>query len=212
MNIKNLQSYWVTFLASPSGANAPAEPYNAEPFGDSPDLADRLGRLVLEGIKTATCSAVCGYEFENEPLPTVGTRMIMLDGHDVPICILETTEVEIRPFSDIDAQFAWEEGEDDRTLKSWRIAHWDFFTRSLPEIGLQPTEDMLLVCERFSCGVSVVIGLIRTLSNPLSPGTIPPWTATNRIQQKIPRKILTPRQTWSSGRSLIPSRSLFRFW
>lgn len=63
--------------------------------------------------------------------------------------IIETTEVTLRVFDEVDAQFAYEEGEYDRTFESWREKHWKYFSRVLPQIGKQPTPQMLLVCERF---------------------------------------------------------------
>jgi uncharacterized protein YhfF len=36
---------------------------------------------------------------------------------------LETVEVARRPFGDVDADFAYEEGEGDRSLSYWREAH-----------------------------------------------------------------------------------------
>ena len=50
---------------------------------------------------------------------------------------------------DVDALFAYEEGENDRSLESWRKEHWQYFSRVLPRIGKKPTPEMLLVCERF---------------------------------------------------------------
>ena len=73
----------------------------------------------------------------------------MLDGSGKPLCIIETTEVEVRPYEEVDASFACEEGEGDRSLKYWREAHWRFFSRTLPNIGREPAPDMPLVCERF---------------------------------------------------------------
>lgn len=73
----------------------------------------------------------------------------MLDGSDEPLCVIETVKVEVRPYNEVDARFAYEEGEGDRSLQHWRDAHWRFFTRSLAEIGKEPTPQMPLVCERF---------------------------------------------------------------
>jgi uncharacterized protein YhfF len=82
-------------------------------------------------------------------LPEVGQKTIVLDGNDDPLCTIETTEVEVRPYNEVDARFAYEEGEGDRSLESWRQAHWRFFSRTLPNMGKEPTPDMPLVCERF---------------------------------------------------------------
>jgi uncharacterized protein YhfF len=108
-------------------------------FGDSPALADELLDLVLASIKTATCST------EDEPnTSTPGERWIVLDGRGTPRCVIETTEVSYRRYSQVDAAFAHDEGEGDRSLAYWRKAHRQYFGRQ----G-KFSEDMMLMCERF---------------------------------------------------------------
>ncbi|MBC7878118.1 MAG: ASCH domain-containing protein [Anaerolineales bacterium] len=145
-----IEQYWKSFLSTLS----PDSPYHgksyiAEWFGDNPELADELGQLVLSGIKTGTCSAVWEWEAEGNPIPEVGLISITLDGHNNPICILETTEVTLRRFNEVDEDFARSEGEGDLTLEYWRKAHTNFFSRILPKFGREFSEDMPLVCERF---------------------------------------------------------------
>lgn len=125
------------------------EQYTAEGFGDSPDLANELGALIVSGTKTATCSALWEWEAEGDPLPEVGAKSVVLDGNGEPLCIIETTEVEVRPYNETDARFAYEEGEGIRSLEYWQRAHWNFFSRTLPKIDKRPAPDMPLVCERF---------------------------------------------------------------
>jgi uncharacterized protein YhfF len=108
-------------------------------FGDNPQLADELAELVLSGRKTATCWAAT-----QGLLTQVGKRMVMLDGAGRPRAVLETVELAQRRFLDVDAAFAHDEGEGDRTLASWRRAHEKYFSRR----G-QFTPDMQLWCERF---------------------------------------------------------------
>jgi uncharacterized protein YhfF len=108
-------------------------------FGDGPALADELLALVIKGIETATCST------EDEPnTSTPGERWVVLDGGGEPRCVIETTEVTYRRFNDVDAGFAHDEGEGDRTLAYWRRAHRNYFGR----LG-RFSEDMMLMCERF---------------------------------------------------------------
>ena len=149
MRHMELRQYWVGYVDSEAQSASRTESYTAEQFGDSVSLADELGDLILQGIKTATCSALWEWESERSELPQVGSKTIVLDGRNRPLCIIETTEVAIRPFSEVDAQFAFEEGEDNRSLASWQQEHWKYFSRVLPKIGKQPTSKMLLVCERF---------------------------------------------------------------
>lgn len=110
------------------------------PFGDGPDLADELLALILEGKKTATCWSVG----EGLKGSEVGKRWVAEDGAGRPRAVLETLELTQRRFDAVDAEFAFEEGEDDRTLESWRRAHERYFTRNG---GYAP--DMMLWCERF---------------------------------------------------------------
>lgn len=148
--MSTLETYYQDFLASlPPDSPYRTRPYEAAAFGDSPELADQLGHLIVAGIKTATCSAVWSYEAEGEPIPELGLLTIILDGRGQPLCIIETTEVTIRRFDEVDAAFAYAEGEDDRSLAAWRAGHLRFFTRTLAPIGRTPTPDMPLVCERF---------------------------------------------------------------
>jgi uncharacterized protein YhfF len=150
-NLEKLNAFWEscrTQLPQEKIAHIHDTP-EAWGFGDGPRMADELGALVLEGRKTATCGILWEYESENEALPKSGDFSIILNGAGQPMCLIETTEVRVVPFDQVDAQFAYEEGEDDRTLESWRREHWKFFTRYLTEIDRQPAMDMPLVCERF---------------------------------------------------------------
>jgi uncharacterized protein YhfF len=150
MNEAQTEAYWQTFLESLPAASPWREAaYVAEAWGDSPQLAQELADLIVAGTKTATCSALWEWQAEGGALPQVGQVTIVLDGASQPVGIVETVEISVRPYNEVDAQFAYEEGEGDRSLAYWREAHWRFFSRTLPAIGKEPTLDMPLVCERF---------------------------------------------------------------
>ena len=107
----------------PSDSPVRDERYVAEGWGDTPQMAGELGALIASGTKTATCSALWEYEATREPLPETGLKTIVLGGNSDPLCIVETTEVEVIPYDQVDAQFAYEEGEGDRSLEDWQEAH-----------------------------------------------------------------------------------------
>jgi len=44
----------------------------------------------------------------------------VLDGRANPRCVIESIEVTYRRYNDVDAAFAYEEGEGDRSLAYWR--------------------------------------------------------------------------------------------
>ena len=85
------------------------------------------------------------YEAEGEPLAGVGGYSVILDGAGQPVCIIRTTQVDTKPFGEVDEEFAWVEGEGDRSLAYWRAAHERFFA----DEGTPISDDDLVVLERF---------------------------------------------------------------
>lgn len=97
-------------------------------FGATPEQANELIALLLDGTKTATASALWDYEHEDEQIPQVGDLSIVLDGSEHPRALIEVTDVEVKPFDDVGAEHAYLEGEGDRSLEHWRTVHERFFT------------------------------------------------------------------------------------
>ena len=150
MTTETVNAYWQKFLSTiPADSPYRTKTFISEGWGDSPEMADELGELIAQGIKTGTCSALWEWEFENDPIPSAGLITIVLDGRGEPLCIVETVDVSIRRYNEVDADFARSEGEGDLSLAYWREAHRNFFSRILPKIGKEFSEDMPLVCERF---------------------------------------------------------------
>lgn len=110
--------------------------------------ADELANLVMRGQKTATSSLYVWYERGEERLPQVSDYNVILNGREEAVCIVETMKVSI-VFNEVTEEHAFKEGEEDRSLESWRSAHHEFFSKELLEIGLQFHEEMLVVCEEF---------------------------------------------------------------
>jgi uncharacterized protein YhfF len=150
MTQETVQAYWQEFLSTlPNDSPYHARTYIAEGWGDSPALADELGALIVQGTKTATCSALWEWEAEGNPIPKTGYLTIALDGRGKPLCIVETIEISIHKYNEVDADFARDEGEGDLSLNYWREAHRNYFSRVLKKIGKEFSEEMPLVCERF---------------------------------------------------------------
>ncbi|HCO72620.1 MAG TPA: RNA-binding protein [Enterococcus sp.] len=144
-----IQAFWQRFLKV-NPRNQSALTYeDAWSFGDTPQMADELAALVLAGKKTATTSAAALYEIEQEALPQSGTYSVLLNGSDVPKAVLYLESVSIVPFDEVTADFAFLEGEGDRTLAYWRRVHEAFFRRAYASAGLSFHDQMLCVCEKF---------------------------------------------------------------
>jgi uncharacterized protein YhfF len=139
--------YWSTFRAS-AGLDASAG-YEVVAFGDSPEMSDELAALVLHGPKRATAGLLRDFASGGESMPVSGGYVIVVDGRGAPRCIWRTTEVAVKPLDQVDATFAWDEGEGDRTLAWWLDAHRRYFRRQGEREGFVFDDSLPVVLERF---------------------------------------------------------------
>jgi uncharacterized protein YhfF len=143
-------AFWQAYLAG----LPPEHPHrhaavSAFAFGDSPALAEQLAALVEAGRKRATAALPIQFEAEGSPLPEPGDPSIVTLWDGTPVVIIQTTDVRLVPFGDVDADFAAAEGEGDRTLAWWRAAHQAYFGRVLARLGGRLDDTSVVVCERF---------------------------------------------------------------
>lgn len=122
--------------------------YSAWYFCDNEQDANELAELVYDGIKRATASLYMLYNNEDE-LPKVGDLSVIINWDGVAKCIIKTINIDIVPFKDVTEEFAATEGEGDKSLAYWKRAHWSYFSREMKELGKEPNEDMLVICEKF---------------------------------------------------------------
>jgi len=118
-------------------------------FGDSPSLANELAALVQIGRKQATAGLPAEFTAAGLPLPAAGDISIVTRADGSPVAIIELTEVRQVPFHAVDAAFAAEEGEGDRTLAWWRTAHRNYFSRVSAKLGCEFDENTPVICQRF---------------------------------------------------------------
>ena len=97
----------------------------------------------------ASLKATFGLEHIGEPLPKVGDIELIVDGNGAPLCIIELSEVEIKPLNAVDEKFAFDYGEGDRTLAFWLRDNWEFHSQWCHEIGREPSETMPIIFQRF---------------------------------------------------------------
>ncbi|WP_436776283.1 ASCH domain-containing protein [Yinghuangia sp. YIM S09857] len=131
--------------------------YSALPsaeFGFPGPLCDKLVSAILTGAKTSTTGLLVDYEVEGEPLPTVGTRQVVVDSDMRPVAVIEVTEVRTVPLRDVDWPHVRDEGEGDESIASWRAAHEAFWHSSemreaLGDPHFEVDDDTIVVAERF---------------------------------------------------------------
>ncbi|MBS1797583.1 MAG: ASCH domain-containing protein [Acidobacteria bacterium] len=142
-----VEAFWREFCAAAGIDDAVS--YQVWFFGNGPDIARELAELVIAGRKRATASLVEYNERHPETAPVAGGYSVVTDFEGVPLCVLRTTEIRLRPFDEVDEAFAFDEGEGDRTLSDWRDGHRRYFTREAAEFGFEFHEKSLVACERF---------------------------------------------------------------
>ena len=148
MENTNLNAYWGMFRRENplyEGVELPPSFY----FCDNKEDADECARLVSRGIKQATTHALQWFDLHGENLPIIGDLAVVTDWSKRPVAVIRTKRVEIVKFRDISAEYAFIEGEGDKSLAYWKRVHWAFFMRELAPHGLKPTLEMELVCEYF---------------------------------------------------------------
>ena len=144
----HLQPFWQAFAATRTSDPA-ARFLEAFHFDDNAPSADELAALVLAGTKRATAGLVWSFERAGAAIPAPGDLSIVTDFAGTPLCVVETTRVDIVPFEDVSAEFAATEGEGDGSLGYWRAAHTAYFARECARLGRTPEPRMPVVCERF---------------------------------------------------------------
>ncbi|MGW0431974.1 ASCH domain-containing protein [Micromonospora sp. NPDC003197] len=96
-------------------------------FGFPGPLRDKLVAAILSGEKTSTTGLLADYQIEDEPLPEVGQRSVVVDSADRPVAIIEITEVRVVRLGDIDFAHAVDEGEGYESVADWRAGHEGFW-------------------------------------------------------------------------------------
>ncbi|KZN55821.1 ASCH domain-containing protein [Pseudoalteromonas luteoviolacea] len=118
-------------------------------FCDNEKDANECLSLVLAGIKKATSPPLWWYQANKFELPKVGDLNAVTDWGGIASCIIKTVSVDIVPFDEVDATYAFLEGEGDKSLDYWRRVHWDYYHRELADTDFSPTKSMPIICEEF---------------------------------------------------------------
>jgi uncharacterized protein YhfF len=141
-----IEAFWQAYCEA-LGVSGPVPVVSA--FGDGVAMQDELCALVVAGEKRGTATLAMWYDNQQETLPQAGEVWIFTDGAGVPRGVVETVDVTVKKFCEVDEAFAAEEGEGDKSLAYWQREHRRFFADDLARDGLVFSEDMPVVLERF---------------------------------------------------------------
>ncbi|GAB1482526.1 hypothetical protein MASR2M78_13420 [Treponema sp.] len=82
-------------------------------------------------------------------MPACGDLSVITDWEGTALCIIQTTELEIKSFNNVSSEFAWKEGEGDKSLSYWQKAHHQSFSVEHALLGLPFDEHIPVLCEEF---------------------------------------------------------------
>jgi|SRR3989338_56070 len=106
-------------------------------FGDDKELAEKLKKLVLSGNKKVTI----GLYHEGERISHVGDYEAILDSDRKRFCVIKCTNIEVKPFLEVEYDFIKKEGEGDKDIEEWREKLRKFFNLK--------DDNVKVICEEF---------------------------------------------------------------
>jgi uncharacterized protein YhfF len=119
-------------------------------MGSSAEMGSELLDLILAGPKRATACLLRDVEQGGEVMARVGGHVVVVDGSERPRAIWRTRTVDVKPLDQVDAAFAWDEGEGDRTRADWLAMHKRYFAARAAAEGFTFDASMPAVFERFT--------------------------------------------------------------
>jgi len=141
------ESFWSAFKASRDIPDTMQ--YDVVAFGDSPELAKELSELVLHDRKRATTCLYRDIVDGSENVPVIGGYVVLVDGFGTPKAIWRTIELRLGPMDSVTEEFAFMEGEGDRSREEWLEMHRRYFSRQANLQGWQMHDRIELVFEVF---------------------------------------------------------------
>ena len=106
-------------------------------LGDTKELANQIAEETRAGLNRASCSIHRGASKQ------VGEKVVILNGHDEPVCMVSITEEIVVAFKEVDERFA--KAENFASLDEWREFNFAFFQKQDPSFS----DETLVSCIYF---------------------------------------------------------------
>lgn len=148
-NIETVDAFWRDYLLTLPEHERNQRYVEATAWGNSPELADRIARLIHAGIKTTTSSLLWSQQKHQWVVEKPGDKSIVLDSQGNPVCVIEMQQVFVKPFDQVDAEFVYHYGEGDRTMAFWHQNMWDYYREECQALGRAAAQDMPMICQVF---------------------------------------------------------------
>lgn len=99
-------------------------------FATPGPFRDWLVELVLAGRKRATAALLEEWRNSGDPMQT-GVRYAVLDSASERVAVIETTELRIGTFADVEWNWIVDSGEGDTSVEQWRAGYLRYYEDNL---------------------------------------------------------------------------------
>jgi uncharacterized protein YhfF len=111
--------------------------------------AEEVWPKYLQSIGESTAGSVWAAEFDGDPRIRENDLSVFTNWDQTKACVVRTTKITVKKFSEVDAADAKREGEGDQSLAYWRQAHTEFFMEECARIGATCNTDLPVIFEEF---------------------------------------------------------------
>lgn len=142
----SVRDMWDNFIHTHTESTLTEKPKVIQ-FYDSEKVADQHAEMAARQIKKAASYPLLGLQGKKEPLPKIGSFLVVVDGRGHATCIVRITSMVLKPFFNITDDFIGQEGFND--LQHWKTVHREYFKRELAPFKRSPSDSMILACITF---------------------------------------------------------------
>ena len=114
-------------------------------------MSEQICGLVIAGDKTGTFSLPWLHDAHPEIKPDIAGFTVLSNFDGTPRVLLQTVELSLVTFGDIDASYTALDGPGVRDVAVWRGVHTAHWNTLLKPLGKEVAEDTPVVVERFAC-------------------------------------------------------------
>jgi uncharacterized protein YhfF len=143
-----LDDYWQQATAELDRPGLPAD-YSVRWIGLDDPTTEEVIELIIAGDKTGTFTLPWLIERTDQPAPTVGDSIILVDFHGRPRLLVRLTEITEVAFGDISAAHTAIDGSPVRDLAVWKPLHTRYWNGLLAPWQLKVDASMPVLVEKF---------------------------------------------------------------
>lgn len=145
---EHLDRFWQSTPSALTGTRA-GDSYHVRWIGLDDASTEQVLALIEAGDKTGTFTLPWLVARTGQQTPRVGDAIILIDFGGQPRLLVRLTGIEEVPFGEIRERHTAVDGTPVRSLTVWKPLHTQYWNAMLKPFGLQVSDDMPVLVERF---------------------------------------------------------------